>query len=63
MLLITLSSLKFLVRQGLPVRGHEEIEGNLMQLLLLRSQDCAGLRQYIENGNYLSHDVINDFNE
>ena len=60
MLLITLSSLKFLVRQGLPVRGHEEIEGNLMQLLLLRSQDCAGLRQYIDNGNYLSHDVINE---
>ena len=42
-LIVTLSSLKFLVRQGLPIRGHEEIEGNLMQLLLLRANDCSGL--------------------
>ena len=48
MLLITLTSVKCLVRQGLPVRGHEEVEGNLMQLLLLRSKDCSGLKQYID---------------
>ena len=59
-LIVTLSSLKFLVPQGLPTRGHEEIEGNLMQLLLLRANDCSGLKQYVENGKYLSHDVINE---
>ena len=59
-LIVNLSSLKFLVRQGVPIRGHEEIEGNLMQLLLLRANDCSGLKQYVENGTYLSHDVINE---
>lgn len=38
MLLITLSSLKFLLRQGFAIRGHEEVEGNLMQLLLLQAE-------------------------
>ena len=28
-----LSSLKYLLRQGLPIRGHLEENGNLMQLL------------------------------
>ena len=36
MLKIQLSSLQFLLRQGLAIRGHEELEGNLFQLLLLR---------------------------
>ena len=31
-----------------------------MQLLLLRANDCLGLKQYVENGKYLSHDVINE---
>ena len=41
--LVLLSSLKFLSRQGLAVRGHDEIEGNLMQLLLLRCEDNSDL--------------------
>ena len=31
-----------------------------MQLLLLTLQDCTRLREYIDNGNYLSHNIINE---
>ena len=58
--MISLTSLQYLVRQGLPIRGHEEVEGNLTQLLLLRAKDCSGLKQYVDNGNYLSHEIINE---
>ena len=33
MLLKQLSSLKYLLKQGLAIRGHEDLEGNLLQLL------------------------------
>ena len=59
-LMITLTSLQYSVRQGLPIRGHEEIEGNLLQLLLLRARDSAGLKQYVDSGNYLSHEITNE---
>ena len=52
LLMTTLTFLQYLVRQGLPIRGHEEVEGNLTQLLLLRAKDCSGLKQYVDNGNY-----------
>ena len=44
--MISLTSLQYLVRQGLS-RGHEEVEGNLTQLLLLRAKDCSGLKQHV----------------
>ena len=34
-LLHQLSSLRFLLRQGLAIRGHTELEGNLRQLLMM----------------------------
>ena len=58
LLVITLTSLQYLVRQGLPIKRHEEIEGNLTQLLL-RAKNY-GLKQYVDNGNYLSHEIINE---
>ena len=48
-----LNSIKFLVPQGLPFRGHREdsesMEGNLYQLLLLQSKDspCSLLRWFL----------------
>lgn len=48
MLLKQLSSLRYLLRQGLALRGHDENEGNLVQLLLLRTEDCAGLKGWLE---------------
>ena len=60
MLLTTLSSLRFLLRQGLAIRGHEEMEGNLMQLLLLQAEHCSDLKKYIIDKHYLSNDIINE---
>ena len=34
-----LSSLRMLLRQGLAIRGHDAFDGNLEQLLQLRSED------------------------
>ena len=46
--------LKMLLRQGLPTRGHNEMEGNLRQLLLLTARDDRELQQWIDNGKYLA---------
>jgi len=34
----------FLARQGLPLRGHDDCEGNLVELLKLLSDDVADLK-------------------
>ena len=60
MLLKTLSSLRFLLRQGLAIRGHKESEGNLIQLLYLRSDDCPKLSKWLRNQQYLSPEIINE---
>ena len=44
MLIKQLESLRYLLKQGLAVRDHEEADGNLYQLLLLRSNDCLQLK-------------------
>ena len=59
-LLILLSSLKYLLRQGLAIRGHEEINGNLMQLLLLQAKGNCALQSFISDKHYLSNDIINE---
>uniref|UniRef100_H3A4M8 DUF4371 domain-containing protein n=1 Tax=Latimeria chalumnae TaxID=7897 RepID=H3A4M8_LATCH len=60
MLVIQLSSLHFLLRQGMAIRGHDELQGNLQQLLLLRAEDDPGVNAWISNRNYLSHDIVNE---
>lgn len=60
MLLIEVECIRYLLRQGLALRGHTEDEGNLIQLLKLRAADVDGLSLWIEDGNYLSHDIINE---
>lgn len=52
MLLKQLHSLRYLLRQGLPVRGHKESEGNLIQLLEMQSTDFPKLRQWVSDGHY-----------
>ncbi len=44
----------------LALRGHSEIEGNLMQLLLLRTSEYPELKHYMNDGKYFSHDIINE---
>ena len=60
MLLITLSSLRFLLRQGLAIRGHEELEGNLLELLLLQAECCSDLRKYGNSKHYLSQAIVTE---
>ena len=43
MLLKVLSTLRYLARQGLAIRGHHDDDGNLIQLLNCRSEDVASL--------------------
>ena len=59
-LLKQLSSLRFLLRQGLAIRGHKESEGNLMQLMQLQAEDAPGIQKWLNNRNYLSHDIVNE---
>ena len=60
MLLKELSSLQFLLRQGLAIRGHKKSEGNLVQLLELRSNDCPDLQLWLKNHHSLSHNIVNE---
>lgn len=58
-LLKQLSSIRFLLEQGLPLRGHREDDGNFLQLLQLRSEDSPELRSWILENKYLSPEVVN----
>ena len=35
-------------------RNSEEMEGNIMQLLLLHAEDCVSLKRRVEEKKYLS---------
>uniref|UniRef100_A0A1X7U182 Uncharacterized protein n=1 Tax=Amphimedon queenslandica TaxID=400682 RepID=A0A1X7U182_AMPQE len=59
MLLRALSSIQMLSKLVLPFRGHVEKEGNFVQLLLHRSEDVEGLKQWVHSGKYMSHEIIN----
>jgi hypothetical protein len=58
-----LSSLKYLVRQGLAIRGHESMESNLIQMLKTRAEDVPELNQWIEDRRYISPDIVNELIE
>ena len=58
-----LSSLKYLVRQGLAIRGHESMESKLIQMLKTRAEDVPELNQWIEDRRYISPDIINELVE
>ena len=51
--------MKFLLRQGIALRGHSEKEGNLYQLLTAWSGDCAAIKSSIDEGKYMSHEIVN----
>ncbi|CAF1145164.1 unnamed protein product [Didymodactylos carnosus] len=60
MLLTQISSIKYLLRQGLLLRVHDEQESNLIQLMKLRSQDINGLKDWLNDKKYLSRDIVNE---
>ena len=52
--------MKFLLRQGIALRGHSENEGNLPQLLSAWTGNSAILKQWVKEGKYMSHDIVNE---
>ena len=64
MLLKLLNCIRFLARQGLPFRGHNEnsesFEGNLYQLLLLQSKDSPQLASWLKKREYISPSIVNE---
>ena len=63
MLVAEVSSIMFLIRQGLALRGHTERDSNPTQLLLARSDDVPELKEFVGDGRYLSHDIVNELVE
>ena len=59
-LLKQLSSIQYLVRQGLAIRGHCDIEGNLQQLMKCRAEDIPRFQQWIKQGKYQSPEIVNE---
>ena len=61
MLLKQLESLRYLLRQGLAIRGHSDNEeGNLDQLLKVRANDIPLLANWIHEKKYRSPEIINE---
>ena len=54
MLLKQLTSLKYLLRQGLLIRGHTEGEGNLLQFQLLWAEHVQHLFAWLRDKKYVS---------
>ena len=61
-LLQQLSCLRFLLRQGLAIRGHNhDQEGNLKQLLIILSKETSpAIRQWLSEKKYMSPEIINE---
>lgn len=63
-LLKVLSTVRFLARQGLALRGDgDEGDSNIHQLLLLRGEDFPSMTKFLERKQlkYSSHEVQNEF--
>lgn len=60
MLLKQLSPLRYLLRQKLAIRGYDDLEGNLLQLLMLRASDFPQLDSWIKERKYFSPTILNE---
>ena len=59
-LLKQLSAMRFLLRQGLALRGHHHTDGNLYQLLCAWASDCDIVKDWVKQGRFMSHDHVNE---
>lgn len=64
-LLKIVSSLQYLARQGLAIRGHVDSESNFKRLLHLRSDDSSELQAWVKRSSYTwtSPDIQNELIE
>ena len=57
-----LDSIQYLVRQGIPLRGHgSDEDSNVLQLLMMKSKEFPQLKVWLEKkqGKFVTHDVQN----
>ena len=61
-LLTQLSCLRYLLRQGLSIRGHNtDQQGNLRQLLVMMAGDCNPcMTDWIKENKYMSPEIVNE---
>ena len=61
-LLKIIANLKFLARQGLALRGDNDVDSNFMQLMKLHARDDPRLTEWLEKktNKYVSHDIQNE---
>lgn len=59
-LLWQLKAIRLLLHQGLSLRGHDDTCGNLHQLLVMVSGDCADVKSWIYDKRYMSHEIVNE---
>lgn len=52
--------MRYLLRQGLAIRGHEESEGNLTRLVKLRTEDNPTIIQLADSSKYTSPEIMNE---
>jgi len=58
------SSVKYLAAQGLPLRGHDDENGNFKQLLWLRSDDVPLLKNWLlKDSKYATYTTFQTQNE
>ena len=50
-LLAVITSIQYLARQGMAIRGHDNNEGNFVQLLNLRSKDIEALNSWLSDSH------------
>ena len=54
-LLKQLNVIKFLLCQGIAMRGHDKTTGNLYQLLIMLSNECPDVKSYVLREKVLCH--------
>lgn len=62
-LMVLISSIKFLARQGVAMQGSPQSEGNLAQLIKLRMADNPKLKNFVDDNKYFSPEIINEILE
>ena len=51
------TSIEYLARQALPLRGQHEERGNFYQLMKLQRADSDGVKKWLQQRSYTSHEV------
>lgn len=60
MLVKQLTSLSFLAGQGIAIDSSDPQCSNLYKLMQLRSEDCPDIKRWLNERNYMSHDMVNE---